>query len=102
MLGSDEPLVLNHKTLESILSRPGVASDLSSAFDSPQKTLQGWLDLIPRLVLLSGDDVRKFAGNGPLVTDDHPLPEYFLLRLIFGKNSPGLTGKEVRVATITR
>jgi hypothetical protein len=98
MLGSDQPLSLDSKSLETILSRPGVTEDLSSAFDSPQKTLPGWLDLIPRLILLSGPDVDRFAGQGPLITDDHPLPEYFLLRLLFGRESPELTGNEVRVA----
>jgi spermidine synthase len=98
MLGSDQPLALDSKTLKTVLSRPGVAADLSSAFDSPQKTLEGWLDLIPRLVLLTGADVNRFAGHGPTITDDHPLPEYFLLRLLFGNESPDLTGTEVRVA----
>jgi hypothetical protein len=98
MLGSDQPLSLDSKSLAAILSRTGVTEDLSSAFDSPQHTLQGWLDLIPRLILLSGPDVDRFAGQGPLITDDHPLPEYFLLRLLFGRESPELTGNEVRVA----
>ena len=29
---------------------------------------------------LVGDQVRSYAGTGPLITDDAPRPEYFLLR----------------------
>ena len=29
---------------------------------------------------LIGDQVRAYAGTGPLITDDEPRPEYFLLR----------------------
>ena len=35
---------------------------------------------IPSLVWISGDEVARIAGDGPLITDDRPLPEYFLLR----------------------
>jgi hypothetical protein len=37
---------------------------------------------------LTGAQVASFAGSGPLVTDDRPLPEYFLLRRTFGARSP--------------
>ena len=30
----------------------------------------------------------SFAGPGPLITDDRPLPEYFLLRRTIGEKSP--------------
>ena len=59
--------------------------------DSPQRDLDGWASLIPNLVWIQGDQVAKFAGDGPLVTDDHPLPEYFLLRSLFGPKSPPIS-----------
>ncbi|MFI5200266.1 MAG: hypothetical protein ACHQXL_07825, partial [Candidatus Limnocylindrales bacterium] len=74
-----------------VLSRPGVVSDLSSAADSPQHDLAGWAAEIPQLIWLQGDQVTKFAGAGPLVTDDRPLPEYFLLRHLFGPKSPRIS-----------
>ena len=67
-----------------MLERPGVLADISSAYDSPETTLEGWGAFIPRLVRLSGADVAARAGDGPLITDDRPLPEYFLLRRLFG------------------
>ena len=97
MLGSGEPMTLDQASLRAILSRPGVLRDISSAFDSPESTLDGWLARIPTLVRVSGTDVRTFAGQGPLITDDRPLPEYFLLHLLFGKSSPRLEGRDVQV-----
>ena len=67
-----------------MLERPGVLEDISSAYDSPETTLEGWAAFIPGLVRLSGADVAARAGEGPLITDDRPLPEYFLLRRLFG------------------
>ncbi|HEU4672860.1 MAG TPA: fused MFS/spermidine synthase [Candidatus Limnocylindrales bacterium] len=96
MLGSDAPLALDPAAIRSVLERPGVLADVSSAFDSPRHDLGGWEALIPSLVRLSGDQVRGFAGPGPLVTDDHPLPEYFLLRHAFGTPSPPLSPDAVR------
>jgi hypothetical protein len=64
----------------SILARPGVLDDISSAFDSPESTVDGWLAEIERQTWLVDDELRSYAGDGPMVTDDRPRPEYFLLR----------------------
>jgi hypothetical protein len=61
-----------------------VVEDISSAYDSPESTVDGWAGFIPGLVSLTGDEVAARAGEGPLITDDRPLPEYFLLRRVFG------------------
>ena len=37
---------------------------------------------------LTGDAVGAYVGPGPLVTDDRPRPEYFLLRRLFGDGLP--------------
>ncbi|HEU4572027.1 MAG TPA: hypothetical protein VFR93_05025 [Candidatus Limnocylindrales bacterium] len=95
MLGSDAPLTLDPAAVRSVLERAGVVADLSSAFDSPRHDEAGWAKLIPSLVRLSGPQVSAFAGSGPLVTDDRPLPEYFLLRHLFGKGSPQLRASQV-------
>ena len=88
MLGSDAPLSFDPANVAAVLARPGVTEDLSSAFDSPEHTAAGWARRIPSLVWISGDDVARVVGDGPLITDDHPLPEYFLLRHMFGAQSP--------------
>ena len=91
MLGSNDPISFDPAAIQAVLDKPGVVEDLSSAADSPVHDLAGWAAEIPGLVWIQGDQVTKFAGSGPLVTDDHPLPEYFLLRHLFGPPSPEMT-----------
>ena len=93
MLGSNDPISFTPEAIQSVLSRPGVVQDISSTANAPQHDLAGWAALIPQLVWIQGDQVTKFAGDGPMVTDDHPLPEYFLLRHLFGPPSPRVTPK---------
>ena len=88
LLGSDQPMALEDRSVREVLARPGILEDISGAYDSPAKTADGWAALIPRLPWLTGAQVASFAGSGPLVTDDRPLPEYFLLRRTFGEKSP--------------
>jgi hypothetical protein len=83
MLGSDQPIVLDREVARSVIARPGVLGDISSAYDSPATTVEGWLDVIDRQTWLTGDQARAYAGDGPLITDDRPRPEYFLLRRVF-------------------
>jgi spermidine synthase len=83
-LGSETPIELTDAGIRQVLQRPGVLEDISSAYDSPQSTLGGWAAFIPSLVTVPSDQVAARGGAGPLVTDDRPLPEYFLLRRLFG------------------
>jgi spermidine synthase len=88
MLGSEDPVELDDAAIREVLGRPGVLEDLSSAFDSPHRTAGAWAARIPQLVFLSGPEVAEFAGEGPLITDDRPIPEYFLLRRSLGAAEP--------------
>src|SRR5678815_3719390 len=85
MLGSMLPKRYDRTVIRQVLSRRGVLEEISSAYDSPRMTAVEWEDFILKLVRLSGDEVAAFAGKGPLVTDDRPLPEYFLLRALSAK-----------------
>jgi spermidine synthase len=88
MLGSDEPISLHPDAVRSVLDRPGVLADLSSAFDSPASTVEGWSAVLALEQWMIGPEIDAFAGVGqPLITDDHPRPEYFLLRRLFGINA---------------
>jgi predicted membrane-bound spermidine synthase len=85
MLGSMQPVALDPAIAASVLERPGVLEDVSGAFDSPTKTVDGWVAEIQKQTwLVGGDAVRAYAGPGPLITDDNPRPEYFLLRDLAG------------------
>jgi spermidine synthase len=89
MLGSEAPVVLDPEVARSVLERPGVLDDISSAYDSPASDVEGWLDVIDRQTWLTDDQARAYAGDGPLITDDRPRPEYFLLRRLFGGTRGG-------------
>jgi len=84
MLGSSEPITFPEADVRAVLGRPGVLDDISSAYDSPTTTVDGWVDVIAEQTWLTGDAVRDEARPGPLITDDRPRPEYFLLRRLFG------------------
>jgi len=88
LLGAETPIELDDNSMRQVLERPGVLDDLSDVFDSPASTADEWIALIRSLVLLEGDQVDRFMGEGPLITDDRPLPEYFILRHRFGPPSP--------------
>jgi spermidine synthase len=88
MMGSDQPMVFDDATTREVLGRPGILADISSAYDSQVKTIDAWVARIDSLRWIADDQVDAFVGPGPLITDDHPLPEYFLLRRLFNQNAP--------------
>ncbi len=88
MLGSSQPIAFDEANIREVLARPGVLDDISSAYDSPASTVDGWVDVIARQTWLTGQEVRDTTGDGPLITDDRPRPEYFLLRRLFGYGLP--------------
>jgi spermidine synthase len=88
MLGSTKPITFDEANIRAILARPGVLEDISSAYDSPAKTVDAWVDVIKRQTWVSGAEAHTLAGDGPLVTDDRPRTEYFLLRRLFGDRLP--------------
>jgi hypothetical protein len=61
-----------------------VLEDISSAYDSPAQTVEGWLDVIDRQTWFDDDAARAYVGDGKVITDDRPRPEYFLLRRWLG------------------
>jgi spermidine synthase len=95
MFGSDDPMAFTDEAIEKVLSRPGILDEISSAYDSPTRTMRGWIDRIKALVWIADDEVSRFTGDGPLITDDRPLPEYFLLRRLIGTPSPRVTPTEL-------
>jgi spermidine synthase len=100
MLGSDQPMAFDDAQTAEVLSRPGILADISSAYDSREHTVDGWIRRIDGLRWISDEQVDEFAGVGPLITDDRPLPEYFLLRhWLFEPNEPLVGPDQLRAAT---
>ena len=82
-LGSDQPMSFDDDAIRAVLSRPGVLEDVSSAYDSPASTIEDWVGVIDsQLWLADQAAVAAYVGPGPLITDDQPRPEYFLIRRI--------------------
>lgn len=88
VMGSDAPMTFDEATTREVLGRPGVLEDISSAYDSPAATIDAWVAEIDRLRWISDGEVDAFTGPGPLITDDKPLPEYFLLRRLLEPKVP--------------
>jgi spermidine synthase len=96
MLGSDRPLAFDPAAIDEVLARPGVLADLEAAYDEPVTSAAEWAALIPDVALADDAAVRRLGGVGPLITDDQPLPEYFLLRDVWGPPSPPMNLDAVR------
>jgi hypothetical protein len=80
VIGSDGSVDLEPAALVAVLDRPGVLEDLNDAPDSGDRTPEQWADLLTGLTWAAGDELRAAVGDGPLITDDRPLPEYFIIR----------------------
>ena len=91
MIGSDGPVDFTAAGITAVLNRPGVLADVDDAPDSGHRTAQAWVDTLLGLTWASGDQLRRAVGSGPLITDDRPLPEYFLIRRLTNPHAPMLT-----------
>ncbi len=91
MLGSDGNVELDAQALEEVLARPGVLDDVNSAPDTSGRTAADWAQHFMGLKWASGEELRQVVGDGPLITDDRPLPEYFIIRRLTDPDAPLLS-----------
>jgi predicted membrane-bound spermidine synthase len=96
MVGSDGPVDLDPATMRAVLERPGVLADVNAAPDSKDRSVDQWVTLLQGLDVAAGDHLRSAVGDGPLITDDRPLPEYFLIRRLTNPDAPRLTRQALR------
>ena len=96
MLGSDGSVALDPTVMSAVLARPGVMKDVSDAPDARGRTVEQWVEELESLTWASGQDLRRAVGSGPLVTDDHPMPEYFMIRHLMDENPEPLTLERLR------
>jgi spermidine synthase len=71
LVGSVEPIRLNRDVFEQKLQNPGSAEGLRDLNVTTFDALKAAFTAGP-------DELRAFVGEGPLLTDDLPLAEYFL------------------------
>jgi spermidine synthase len=98
LFGSEQRIGFDEPSIRKVLARPGVIENLTDVSDSPASSVDAWVRLVPRLVWISTEDVPRFAGKGPLITDDQPLTEYFLLRRLIGAESSRTSESTLRAA----
>lgn len=90
MLGSLEPLELNRSAYERRYHQPGF------------RELFNWdYDTIVRTYLAGPEDIRRWLGEGPILTDDKPAIEYFL-SLPRNEAPADLTSLKPRLSDIVR
>ena len=99
VMGSDQPLTYDEAAMREVLGRPRILEDISTAYDSPVTTVDAWIARIDQLRWIDDEEIDRFVGSGPFVTDDRPLPEYFLLRRIMNPKEPQVGPGELRRLT---
>jgi predicted membrane-bound spermidine synthase len=96
MIGSDGSVDLQPAAIVDVLDRPGVLEDVNSAPDSGSRSARAWGEFLAGLTWAAGDQLRDAVGDGPLITDDQPLPEYFIIRRLQSPDSQGLSLQALR------
>ena len=95
LIGSKQPISFPPATAEKVLGSPTATADLRLAPDSPVVSVAQWPEIIKSNLWLTGFAVQNYLGLGPLLTEDHPLSEYYLLQgsLLKGCEPVGYSGK---------
>jgi predicted membrane-bound spermidine synthase len=78
IMGSQAPINFTEPALRSVFGSKAVQADLADAPDFPVRSTAQWVSIIRHSVWLTDNQVNAYAGTGPVITDDHPLTEYFL------------------------
>ncbi len=79
VMGSQAPISLTPAAIAQVFGSKAARADLRGAPDFRPVSTARWISIIRSSVWLSNNQVNAYTGTGPLVTDDHPLTEYFLL-----------------------
>jgi spermidine synthase len=96
MLGSDGAVDLAPAAVREVLLRPGILDDVNDAPDAHGLSADEWAAKFQGLYVDQGDHLRAAVRDGPLVTDDRPLPEYFFLRHLREPNAVTLSLASLR------
>jgi spermidine synthase len=79
ILGSQAPITFSPAAIRAVFGSPAARADLRGAPDYPARSTAQWVSIIRGSVWLTDNQVNAYTGAGPLITDDHPLIEYFML-----------------------
>lgn len=101
MLGSNAPLVFDAAYLASLLGSPSAQADFATAPDDPHLDGAGWANAIQSDDWITDSAVDAFVGNGPVITDDHPVSEYFLIRALTATDHASVSNQRLRALTMS-
>ncbi|MGH7764428.1 MAG: spermidine synthase, partial [Candidatus Dormibacteraceae bacterium] len=99
LMGSDQPLNFDAASLEQYLGTPSAAADFATAPDDSNLDGAGWAQLMMGQEWLKDSQVDAFVGSGPVITDDSPISEYYLLRTLTAKDHSWITEPSLRALT---
>jgi spermidine synthase len=102
MFGSDAPLELTEPAVRQVLGSEQAIADLDDVPDHPPTDADGWVRAVRRAEWLADEQVSRFAGPGPVITDDRPRSEYFLWRRAFMDNQAYVDESSLRAAAQRR
>jgi hypothetical protein len=99
LLGSDAPLIFDQVALAGLLGSPNAATDFATAPDDPGLDGAGWARTIMAHDWLRDGQVDAFVGSGPVITDDRPISEYYLLRFLTATDHSDINEERLRALT---
>jgi hypothetical protein len=97
MLGSDDSITWTDPSVSQFLGSSQAVADIAGAPDAAYLPAGSWADRLRAMTWLRDGQVDRFAGAGSIITDDHPLTEYYLLHQLFD-GGPSVT--EARLRTL--
>ena len=65
MLGSETPMTFEPDAIRTVLARPGVLEDMSSAYDSPADTIDDWVAVIDTSAVARRSHGRRATSDRP-------------------------------------
>jgi spermidine synthase len=98
IMGSQAPITFTPAGIQAVFGSPAGQADLAGAPDFPAQSGAQWVSTVDKSVWLTNDQVNAYTGAGPMITDDHPLTEYFMLNG-FGGNGTLLVKRLCEVVT---
>lgn len=99
MFGSDAPIGWDDATVTRILESPEAKADIGATSDAGALPNKPWTEILAGMRWLQDGEVDRFVGDGPLITDDHPTTEYYLLHDLAYRGESEPTGEMLRGLT---
>jgi spermidine synthase len=96
LLGSDSDISWDPATASRILASPNAMWDIGDAPDYYRIAGRLWPSILARMQWLKDGEVDRFSGDAPLITDDHPHTEYYLLHQMFASGDQSVSEARLR------